>query len=74
MKVATSLVAFAALLSAATTSAAPAAAIETRSSSGGPVVDLGQYGKWLGTVQNNGTVHSWKGVSRAVRSLHLIKK
>ena len=66
--------AFAALLSAATTSAAPAAAIETRSSSGGPVVDLGQYGKWLGTVQNNGTVHSWKGVFRVVPNPDLVKR
>lgn len=39
--------------------------LETRDigSSGGkgPIVDLGTAGKYLGVVQNNGTVHSWKG-------------
>lgn len=45
--------------------AAPSSASSNASSgnAGGPVVDLGKYGKWLGTVQNNGTVHSWKGTS-----------
>lgn len=65
MKLSATVGAFAALLSTTTSLAAPAAGIETRSNADGPVVDLGRYGKWLGTVQNNGTVHSWKGASVA---------
>ncbi|GJN90505.1 hypothetical protein Rhopal_003516-T1 [Rhodotorula paludigena] len=47
--------------------AAPSSASSGASSgdAGGPVVDLGKYGKWLGTVQNNGTVHSWKAIPYA---------
>ncbi|GAA5901185.1 hypothetical protein JCM6882_006138 [Rhodosporidiobolus microsporus] len=32
---------------------------------GAPIVDLGKYGKYKGTVQNNGTVHSWKAIPYA---------
>ena len=36
----------------------------------GPVVDLGVAGKYLGVLQNNGTVASWKGApSRAESGL-----
>jgi hypothetical protein len=40
-------------------------ALEARSSASidGPVVDLSKAGKYLGIMQNNGTVHSWKGTS-----------
>ncbi|KAF7364736.1 Carboxylic ester hydrolase [Mycena venus] len=31
----------------------------------GPVVDLGSAGKYLGVLQNNGTVHSWKAIPYA---------
>jgi uncharacterized membrane protein len=31
-----------------------------------PIVDLGSAGKYLGVVQNNGTVHSWKGNLRLI--------
>ncbi|GAA5875863.1 hypothetical protein JCM3774_001105 [Rhodotorula dairenensis] len=65
MKISTALGAFAALLTAGTSLAAPAGGIETRSTAEGPVVDLGPYGKWLGTIQNNGTVHSWKAIPYA---------
>ncbi|KAJ7623771.1 Alpha/Beta hydrolase protein [Roridomyces roridus] len=47
---------FALLLTASLTSAATTT---------GPVVDLGAAGKYLGVVQNNGTVHSWKAIPYA---------
>jgi len=49
------------LVLASSASAAPAPSYAN--SDGAPVVDLGKNGKWKGTVQNNGTVHSWKGAS-----------
>jgi hypothetical protein len=42
-------------------SSSTASTSSTPSSSSAPVVDLGKYGKYKGVVQNNGTVHSWKG-------------
>ncbi|GAA5901158.1 hypothetical protein JCM6882_006132 [Rhodosporidiobolus microsporus] len=58
-----------ALALASTATAAPssgsAASASSSSSSSAPVVDLGKYGKYKGTVQNNGTVHSWKGIPYA---------
>lgn len=53
---------FASLVFSSFAAAAPTAELNNN---GGPVVDLGKYGKFLGTVQNNGTVHSWKGESSA---------
>lgn len=51
---------FASLVFSSCAAAAPTTELNNN---GGPVVDLGKYGKFLGTVQNNGTVHSWKGES-----------
>ncbi|GAA5821400.1 hypothetical protein JCM3770_003505 [Rhodotorula araucariae] len=53
---------FATWVIASTVAAAPATATV---SSDAPIVDLGKYGKWKGTVQNNGTVHSWKAIPYA---------
>ncbi|BGO99813.1 hypothetical protein NBRC10513v2_004041 [Rhodotorula toruloides] len=53
---------FASLVFSSCAAAAPTAELNNN---GGPVVDLGKYGKFLGTVQNNGTVHSWKAVPYA---------
>ncbi|GAA5820378.1 hypothetical protein JCM11251_005602 [Rhodosporidiobolus azoricus] len=59
----------AALALASTATAAPSSGSPSSSSGGSsssaPVVDLGKYGKWKGTVQNNGTVHSWKAIPYA---------
>jgi hypothetical protein len=38
-----------------------AGSLASAKSTAGPIVDLGTAGKYLGVVQNNGTVHSWKG-------------
>ncbi|GAA5931909.1 hypothetical protein JCM3775_000075 [Rhodotorula graminis] len=48
---------------ASSASAAPAPSSANHDSA--PVVDLGKHGKWKGTVQNNGTVHSWKAIPYA---------
>ncbi|GAA5909725.1 hypothetical protein JCM6882_008474 [Rhodosporidiobolus microsporus] len=62
---------FATLVLSATAGAVPTSFATSSSSSspslvdGAPVVDLGEYGKWKGTVQNNGTVHSWKAIPYA---------
>ncbi|GAA5901149.1 hypothetical protein JCM6882_006130 [Rhodosporidiobolus microsporus] len=58
---------FATLVFASSATAAPS---HSSSSSpyvkdGAPIVDLGKYGKWKGTVQNNGTVHAWKAIPYA---------
>ncbi|BGP48330.1 hypothetical protein JCM10450v2_004202 [Rhodotorula kratochvilovae] len=53
---------FATWVLASTAAAAPAT---STGSSAAPIVDLGKYGKWKGTVQNNGTVHSWKAIPYA---------
>ncbi|GAA5864578.1 hypothetical protein JCM8547_005587 [Rhodosporidiobolus lusitaniae] len=37
----------------------------TPSTDGSPIINLGRYGKWKGTVQNNGTVHAWKAIPYA---------
>lgn len=44
-----------------TSSSSTGTSSSSSSSSSAPVVDLGKYGKYKGVVQNNGTVHSWKG-------------
>ena len=35
----------------------------------GPIVDLGKAGRYLGILQNNGTVESWKGIPYATPPL-----
>ncbi|GAA5820334.1 hypothetical protein JCM11251_005579 [Rhodosporidiobolus azoricus] len=62
---------FVTLVLTATAGAIPTS-LRTRSSTsspslvdGSPVVDLGEYGKWKGVVQNNGTVYSWKAIPYA---------
>ncbi|GAA5864563.1 hypothetical protein JCM8547_005581 [Rhodosporidiobolus lusitaniae] len=37
----------------------------TTSTDGSPIVNLGTYGKYKGTVQNNGTVYAWKAIPYA---------
>lgn len=49
---------------AATAAALPSSSAELQPRAGtprGPIVDLGAAGKYLGVLQNNGTVNSWKG-------------
>ncbi|ORY92750.1 Alpha/Beta hydrolase protein [Leucosporidium creatinivorum] len=54
------------LVALATAVAAVPASLEPRAgASRGPIVDLGSAGRYLGTVQNNGTVHSWKAIPYA---------
>ncbi|GAA5864541.1 hypothetical protein JCM8547_005574 [Rhodosporidiobolus lusitaniae] len=61
---------FASLLLASSAGAIPTSSSSTSSSlatstNGAPIVDLGKYGKYKGTVQNNGTVHAWKAIPYA---------
>ncbi|GAA6006764.1 hypothetical protein JCM10207_009088 [Rhodosporidiobolus poonsookiae] len=58
--------ALATLALASLAAAAPASSSSSPSTQdGSPVVDLGTAGKYKGTVQNNGTVHSWKAIPYA---------
>ncbi|KAI5478673.1 carboxylesterase [Pseudohyphozyma bogoriensis] len=61
--------AYLAHVDAAPTVPSQAVSLSPRNSAEGPVVDLGSAGKWLGVVQNNGTVHSWKGIPFAAPPL-----
>lgn len=57
---------------AATFAAVQAAVIAPRANSDsatGPIVDLGKAGRYLGILQNNGTVESWKGIPYATPPL-----
>ncbi|BGP16234.1 hypothetical protein JCM10213_007613 [Rhodosporidiobolus nylandii] len=61
----TALLAAVALTTSVTAAPSPSSSASSKSSDGSPVVDLGKYGKYKGTVQNNGTVHSWKAIPYA---------